>query len=334
MEVLKHCAASATAQLFPAPLVTVVIPAFNPGNYLRLAVQSILCQTFKDFELIVIDDGSTDGSFEQLANERDFRLRLVHNERNLGLVKTRNLGIDLARAPLLAVLDSDDIAKPNRLQLQVERFISDPDLVLLGSCADVIDSTGQVCGSIDTREYLDADIRKSMLRVNWFIQSSVMFRTEVVRNLGGYPANIPIAEDYALWLKIIAAHKVGNLRERLVQYRVHGAQISQRKIRMVREMAHKIQQETWDELVVSGRSAGFDPPEVADVWSRLRAGPGTLGRDYLGWAERYRQMGDRKAAFVTALAGLKVSPLSWALVEVSLPYRARPSRLWEKVASR
>ena len=310
------------------------MPAFNVGMHLAPAVQSVLCQTLEDFELIVIDDGSTDGSVRQLAFEKDSRLRLVRNESNLGLVKTRNLGIELARAPLLAVLDSDDIAKPNRLQLQVERFESDPDLVLLGSCADVIDGAGQVRGSIDTRAYSDPEIRQSMLRVNRFIQSSIMFRTEPVRNLGGYPSGIPIAEDYALWLKVIAAHKVGNLRERLVQYRVHGAQISQRKIRMVREMAQKIQQETWDELVVSGRSAGFDPPEVADVWSRLRAGPGTLGRDYLGWAERYRQMGDRKAAFVTALAGLKVSPLSWALVEVSLPYRARPSRLWEKVASR
>jgi hypothetical protein len=306
------------------PAVTVLIPAYNAGSFLRSAVDSILSQTFDDFECLVIDDGSTDGAVDALRAISDRRLRIERNPRNLGLIATLNRGIELARAPLLARMDSDDLALPTRLEKQVAMFESKPDLALLGTCATMIDEHGNQFGVIDVAQTRQNILRK-ILRQNLFVHPSVMMRTNIVRALGGYPASAPQAEDYALWLRFALNHVVENLGERLIQYRVHSGQVSQRKIAEQRKTVQAVQRDFWGEYQEAGLVPNDTAPPVSSRWDELSGKPGTLGADYLHWARLYRKMGNRRAAIKTALSGLRSSPLSLALLEVCLPTRLCPT---------
>lgn len=306
------------------PAVTVLIPAYNAGTFLRPAVDSILSQTFTDFECLVIDDGSTDGAVSALSGVTDPRLRIELNPRNLGLIATLNRGLELARAPLLARMDADDLAMPTRLQLQVSEFQARPELALLGTCATMIDAHGREFGLIDVVQSRQ-DIVKGILRHNVFVHPSVMMRTNIVRSLGGYSESAPQAEDYALWLRFALEYEVGNLPDRLMQYRVHSGQISQRKMAEQRRMVQMLQRDAWAAYLQAGLvSTDMEAPSTG-FWAQLSAKPGTLGSDYLRWARLYREMGDRKATIKTALNGLKAAPLSLALVEVCLPVRLWPT---------
>lgn len=300
-------------------MVSVVVPAYNAGRYLRPAVDSILAQSYRDFELIVIDDGSTDGSMESISAIPDERLRIVRNPRNLGLVATRNRGIELARAPLMAILDSDDVARVDRLEKQVARFRDDPALALLGSCADIIDDDGRVIGAIDPELYGHEEIKRQLLNRNRFVQSSVILRLDVVRAVGGYPQDYDVAEDYALWLRLAETHHVANIPERLVQYRVHGSQISQRKVARMRLATDQAREEAWGRLLVGGNPDGVEAPTFATRWQRLRGQRHTLGQDLLYWAQLYRAGDKRKACIATTLRGLRVAPLSGRLWAVLVP---------------
>ena len=300
------------------PAVTVLIPAHNAGAFLREAVDSILAQTFTDFECLVIDDGSTDGTVEALRSIADPRLRIERNSRNLGLIATLNLGLEMARAPLLARMDADDISMPTRLDQQVSAFRERPHLAVLGTCATMIDEQGVEFG-VMTVPQSQQEIVGNILKNNVFVHPSVMMRTSIVRILGGYPEYAQHAEDYALWLRVALHYEVGNLAERLVRYRVHSGQVSQWKMAEQRRTVQLLQREAW----IAYQKAGLAPNDMeapsVGLWARLRARPGTLGGDYLSWASRYRKMGNRKTAIKTALMGLSVAPLSLALIEVCLP---------------
>jgi glycosyltransferase involved in cell wall biosynthesis len=300
-------------------MVSVVVPAFNAGRYLRAAVDSILAQSYRDFELIVIDDGSTDGSMESISAIPDERLRIVRNPQNRGLVATRNRGIQLARAPLMAILDSDDVARADRLEKQVARFRDDPALALLGSCADIIDDDGRVIGEIDPELYIHEDIKRQLLNGNRFVQSSVMVRLDAVRSVGGYPQGYDVAEDYALWLRLAETHHVANIPEQLVQYRVHGAQISQRKVQRIRIATDQARGAAWQRLVTGGSSGGVEAPKFATRWQRLCGKRHTLGEDLLYWAQIYRAGDKHKACIATVLRGLRAAPLSGRLWAVLVP---------------
>lgn len=314
-----------------APSVSVVIPAYNAGRFLLPAVQSILAQTFTDFELIVIDDGSTDGSIATLSVFNDDRLRIERNDLNLGLVATRNKGLHLAKATLMAILDSDDIAKPDRLEKQVKRFRSDPDLALLGTCADIIDDDGTVVSEIDVWLYVHDDIRRELLNGNRFVQSSVMLRVDAARAVGGYPDYPDIAEDYALWLRLAEDYRVANLPERLVQYRVHGAQVSQRKIRHMREAADFVRMQAWQRLAQLGKTNGINPPIIASRWQRLRGQYNSLGSDHFSWAALYRATDRRAACAATVVRGLCVAPLSTQLWGLLVPTKLNVFYWWRRI---
>lgn len=307
------------------------MPAYNAGRFLLPAVQSILAQSFTDFELIVIDDGSTDGSIATLSEFNDDRLRIERNGQNLGLVATRNKGLQLAKAPLMAILDSDDIAKPDRLEKQVERFHTDPGLALLGTCADIIDGNGKVVSDIDIRLYQNDDIRRELLNGNRFVQSSVMLRVDAARAVGGYPVFPDIAEDYALWLRLAEDYRVANLPERLVQYRVHGAQVSQRKIRLMREAADFVRMQAWQRLVQLGKTNDINPPTFANRWQRLRGQANTLGSDHFSWAALYRATDRRTECAATVIRGLCVAPLSKKLWSLLVPTKLNVFYWWRRL---
>ena len=300
------------------PSVSVLLPAHNAGDYLFIAVESILAQSYSDFELIVLDDGSTDNSVIRLSTISDHRLIVIGNNTNQGLINTLNRGIECARAPLIARMDADDVAHRDRLMRQVEEFSRRPDLVLLGTNATLIDSKGQVFGSINVPSgYLN--IRKVILNGNLFIHPSVMFRTKVIRDLGGYSCDAVHAEDYALWLEMVYDYVVDNLPESLMFYRVHTGQISQNKIAAQRRSVDIIRQKVWAKVSERCEELGIEPIRRQSFWGRMRGRDSTLGSDYRSRVRNYADMGEHLLALRTAISGLLCAPLAFGMLRDALP---------------
>lgn len=207
------------------PSISVILPVFNAASHVEAAVQSILMQSFEDFELILLDDGSTDASkiiVRELA-KKDTRIRLIQRA-NKGLVATLNEGLRLARAPLIARMDADDIALPHRLALQYERMKADLGLVVLGGAIRQMDAKGFVGRVVTYPERSKVDT--ALLWGSPVAHPAVMLRTDVVHRVGGYPTLFPHAEDYALWLQMRMHGMVDNLPQVILHYRVHGGSIS------------------------------------------------------------------------------------------------------------
>lgn len=208
------------------PKITVFMAAYNAADYIRGSINSILEQTFKDFELLIINDGSTDQTVAVIAEFNDPRIRLIHNDRNLGLVFTRNVALKEARGEYIAVLDSDDIAIPNRLELQYNFFSQNSETALCGGHGIVIDKNGETLSDKRLTVPIGNDnIKITLLFRNAFVNSTVMFKTAVFKELQGYQDYAP-AEDYQLFIRIANKYPVNNLDHTLVKYRYHNANTS------------------------------------------------------------------------------------------------------------
>ncbi len=208
------------------PAVTVLLPVRNGSAHLPAALESIFSQTFTDFELLVIDDGSTDATPEILRAVKDPRLRVITNPQNIGLVPALNRGLELARGEFIARQDHDDISLPERLQKQVGYLRAHPQCVLVGTEATQTDGEGRRMYQL-LRPHGAEEIRWYLCFDNAFIHSSVMFRREVVRQeFRGYGPSYH-SEDYALWSRIARARETANLPEPLLLYREHSSSVTQ-----------------------------------------------------------------------------------------------------------
>ncbi|MCA6364734.1 MAG: glycosyltransferase [Bacteroidetes bacterium] len=211
-----------------APAVTVLLPVYNAADFLAQTIESILAQTFSDFELLIINDGSTDNSVSIAATFADSRIRLVHNEKNIGLIATLNKGAVLARGRYIARMDADDIALPQRLEKQVAFLDSNNGVDVVAAFVDFINTDGEVTGqwSVDRSAATETDIRRLMPGTNCIAHPSVMIRTDVLRKFL-YSDAQKGAEDYDLWLRMLAAGKrIAKLPEVLLHYRIHPASIT------------------------------------------------------------------------------------------------------------
>ncbi len=205
------------------PSVTVLMPVYNAQSHLRQAIDSILAQTYTDFEFLIINDCSTDSSREIITSYADPRIRLVDNERHLGLTVTLNRGLQLAEGDLIARQDADDLSHPRRLEKQARFLQNHPEVSLLGSQGRVIDQQGNYLGPLD-RSQNHVSIRWYLLFDNSFIHTSVVFRRKVVWDeLSGYDEAFSYCQDYDLWSKIVFDYSVSNLADRLVDYRGHSS---------------------------------------------------------------------------------------------------------------
>jgi GT2 family glycosyltransferase len=208
------------------PQVSVIMPVRDAGAWVTEAMASLTAQTFADFELLVIDDGSNDATRAILdaAAPGDRRIRIIRTA-PLGLVAALNRGLAEARAALVARLDADDRALPQRLAMQVGYLAQHADVGLLGSWAQRIDAQGNVSCRLTPETRAD-ELARILAARNPFIHSSVMLRAELARRLGGYRSAFASAEDYDLWLRMAEISRLANLPEVLVQYRRHPASAS------------------------------------------------------------------------------------------------------------
>jgi glycosyltransferase involved in cell wall biosynthesis len=210
-----------------SPFVSVLMPAYNPGRFLREAVESVLAQTYPSFELVVIDDASKDGSFELLESyaARDPRVRVFRQPQNSGIVAARNRAFQMARpdARYFAILDSDDVALPDRVQQQVAFLEAHPDHALVGGHTLIIDEHGAPLG---IRRYPTdyARICSVIARYNPIAQPAVMLRRSVIEELGAYSQDFPRCQDYELWLRIASRHPIANLDRPVIRYRISQSQ--------------------------------------------------------------------------------------------------------------
>lgn len=206
------------------PAISVLMSVRDGAPWVAEAVASVLAQTDGDWELIVIDDGSTDATPDLLAAVRDARLR-VHRQAPSGLTPALNRALALARAELIARLDADDRALPERFARQRAFLAARPEVGLLGTGAREIDGAGR-----DVRVVRpptdDAAIRRVLIRANPFVHSSVMARRALVERAGGYDERLPVAQDYDLWMRMAALTGLANLDEPLVVRRLGARRVS------------------------------------------------------------------------------------------------------------
>jgi glycosyltransferase involved in cell wall biosynthesis len=209
------------------PKVSVLMPVYNGELYLCEAIDSILNQTFSDFELIIVDDCSKDGSVELIKTYTDSRIRLIANPVNQGLRFILNQGIRLARAEYIARMDCDDISLPERLAKQVAYLDRHPQIAIVGAQSIYIDTAGKV---MDSQNMFWCATEPSSIR--WtagyecpFVHPLVMYRKQILWDeLGGYDENATFAEDYEMWLRLLEHNYQGaNLTEVLLKYRVNPA---------------------------------------------------------------------------------------------------------------
>jgi glycosyltransferase involved in cell wall biosynthesis len=204
------------------PSVTVLMPVYNAERYVRVAIESILAQTHTDFELLIINDGSTDSSRKIIESCRDPRIRFVENEQNMGLTRTLNRGLRLSSCEFIARQDADDLSYPDRLSRQVAFLHGHPEVALVGSQTRMLDQEGRPDWRIHDRSCSDASLRWEMLFDNGFTHSAVMFRKAVILDeCGGYDESFILCQDYDLWSRVAGKHRIANLPQRLIGYRFH-----------------------------------------------------------------------------------------------------------------
>lgn len=201
------------------PLVTVLMPVFNAEKYLYDAVKSILSQSLHDFEFLIINDGSTDASVKIIESFKDSRIRLIHNEKNSGLIETLNKGIKLACGKYIARMDADDFSHPERLLKQVQ-FLEQNTKV--GLCATKVRKMGKT----DNYWFASRHIPILLLFNATICHPSVMFNNKELKGNLVYPDEFIHAEDYALWIHIIKQRKIEMLDEVLLDYRVSLGQVT------------------------------------------------------------------------------------------------------------
>lgn len=198
--------------------LTVLMSVCNGERYVSEAITSILNQTFSGFEFIIIDDGSTDRTPEILRSNDDPRIRVIRNDRNIGLTKSLNIGLEHARGELIARMDADDVSLPERLEKQMRFMESHPGFALVGSSAELIDENHRQIGKRCVKQYPGYS---DLLLSNQFIHGSVLMRKTVLDEVGKYDEDIRYAQDYDLWLRISKDHKMVNLPGCLYRLRLH-----------------------------------------------------------------------------------------------------------------
>src|SRR6056297_42872 len=283
-----------------SPRVSVLLPVYNGGAYLEAAVQSLLGQTFGDFEILTINDGSKDGSvatLERLARE-DARIRVISRE-NRGLVATLNEGMARARGEYLARMDADDLALPERIARQVAFLDAHPEVVAVGTRTLLVDAEGWPLRPFaEQTGHAEIDAAHIAGRGGAIVHPSAMIRADALRAIGGYDDRYPHAEDLDLFLRLAEIGRLANLPEILFHYRQQPHSIGHKHRDTQRESAHAA-------LIAAHERRGLAMEEVA-VRSNPARSTAATHRRFAWWAQ---MAGHRGTAWKHALRAVRHGPL-------------------------
>lgn len=249
-----------------SPRVSVLMPCYNGEAFVEEAIRSILDQTLADFEFIIVDDGSTDGSplIIDAWRQADRRIRVL-TKPNGGIVSALNFGLEACRGQYVARMDADDIALPERLAFQADYLDRSPGCVLVGgSSVDEMPPTANSVRASGGR-HAATDLSVFPPRIAVAVHPLVMFRRDVVMGIGGYSADYPHAEDYDLFIRLAAHGTIDNPPEDLLFYRRHDDAVSVRHVDVQEDAAVQA------ELDALQRAAQpLPPPSVIEAYGRLR----------------------------------------------------------------
>jgi GT2 family glycosyltransferase len=204
------------------PRLTVFTPFYRNIEYFDETIASVLSQSYRDFEYLMINDGPKENAEAIVARYNDPRIRIITTETPLGLSGSRNAGLQEARGDLIAFIDSDDFCEPDRFAKQIAFLDEHPDHIVVGGALRYINEQSRTIGG---RVYVEDDeqIKRSIVVANCIAQPSVMARRAALIAAGGYTHDFPAAEDYDLWLRAARLGKFHNLQDRLTAYRIHAA---------------------------------------------------------------------------------------------------------------
>jgi glycosyltransferase involved in cell wall biosynthesis len=205
------------------PLISVLMPVRNLGRYVGPSIESVLAQTWRDFEFLIVDDGSTDGTAETVRTyaNRDSRIRILRGPSD-GISRALNLGLSESRGRYIARMDGDDLCLPTRLEQQVRFLEEHRDHVLVGCRCTLIDPDGRpICEKADIKPSHE-QIEALLLRMKWpIVHPSIMVRADAIAKVGGYNESFRIVQDHDLFLRLGETGKLANLQEILFLYRQH-----------------------------------------------------------------------------------------------------------------
>lgn len=207
------------------PKLTVLMPVYNAAAFIGEAIDSVLNQTFRDFELLIVNDGSTDQTKEIIESYADNRICLV-NQENKGIAKALNTGLQLAKGELIARFDADDICLPERLEKQLGFMEANTEYIVTGSEAEYITENGQHLFYFKCPAYTNEEINKIIRHTCPFIHSTVMYRKNAVLKTGGYPVDAHNFEDHLLWIQMGGYGNYCNLPFPLLKVRLNPASLT------------------------------------------------------------------------------------------------------------
>jgi len=270
------------------PKISVLMPVYNAESYVKESINSILVQTFIDFELIIVNDGSTDSSLSILEEfaQQDSRMKIISRP-NSGIVGALNDGLKLCTGKYIARMDADDLCRTDRFELQVARMEAEPELVALGSCAAVIDPEGDMLGNAQLPLEHDRIDAQHLKGISSIFHPAVIIRRDVICQLSGYRQPAWPAEDLDLWLRLAEKGKIANLPDKLFIWRrtldgiVASSQASQKKA------IHWILNDCWHRrgIILPLPELNISPLTQADLlrqfgWLALKSGSLVVSRKY------------------------------------------------------
>jgi len=224
------------------PLVSVVIPVYNGERYLDEAIKSILNQSYKNFELIIVDDFSKDKSFVIVKKyaEKDKRITAIKNEKNIGQSRTVRKGLGLAKGKYFCKLDNDDVADKDRLKIEVEFMEKNPEYVVVGSDINIVNEESK---TVHYRKYprTDEDIRKTIFYKSPFAFPSTCIRLAAMRKIKDYNNGLTFSEDYMLWYELLKLGKGANLKKPLLNYRISPHQAKSASLKVLLKETIEVQ---------------------------------------------------------------------------------------------
>lgn len=235
------------------PKISVIMPAYNAEKYIAEAINSILGQTFEDFEFIILNDCSKDRTEEIILSYTDPRIVYVKNEENMGVARTLNKGLELAKGEYIARMDADDISLPERFAKQVAFLEKNDDIAVLSTNLNCFNENGILSDGWTVSE--PEQMKVDMLFSCGLAHPSVMMRANVIQNLGGYNPDFNGLEDYELWCRVLEHHKITTLPDVLLQYRIHGNQVTKNPSPRHRELMRQLKSRQIQQLGVNPDNA-------------------------------------------------------------------------------